>query len=142
MDVVVIPPETTWKDTFVNLRALSMVRREIVNWNLVFDDSRQWYDVKRVILIGNKALSFGSGVAALGAIVLTLKKGDHIVSSHALYGGSTCLLNDSSRYGISVDYFTSTDVDEIIQLIKPSTKVKQLMLEYTQHYDQIIYLKI
>lgn len=70
-------------------------------------------------------MAFGSGVAGLGAIILSLEKGDHVVSSIALYGGSTLILREAGKYGITVDFFDTIKTDEIIKLIKPNTKVNE-----------------
>lgn len=71
------------------------------------------------------ALAFGSGVAGLGAVILSLNQGDHIVSSIALYGGSTCLLRQAAKYGITTDFFETTQTDEIVKKIKANTKVRK-----------------
>lgn len=40
-----------------------------------------------------RAFAFGSGMAALAAVVRLLKSGDHIVAGDDLYGGTSRLLS-------------------------------------------------
>jgi O-acetylhomoserine/O-acetylserine sulfhydrylase-like pyridoxal-dependent enzyme len=41
----------------------------------------------------------------------------------ALYGGTTSIMREVKKYGITVDFFETTETDEIIKMIKPNTKV-------------------
>ena len=46
---------------------------------------------------GNFAFAFGSGLAAMDAVLKTLKPGDEIISTDDLYGGPTDYLPKYSR---------------------------------------------
>jgi len=74
---------------------------------------------------GEDALSFSSGMAAIAASLLSiLKKGDHLISTFDLYGGSSVLINrDLPSLGIESTLVNSTDLEEIESSIRPNTKL-------------------
>src|SRR3954470_23775123 len=60
---------------------------------------------------GVGSLCFGTGMAALGGLLLALlKKGDHIVSSSYLFGNTNSLLNTLAGIGVEVDFVDATDI--------------------------------
>ena len=74
---------------------------------------------------GVKGYGFSSGVAAISACVELLSPGDHIIAMDDLYGGSVRLFNEikSISQGIEVTYVDMTDIDNIKDSLKESTKM-------------------
>ena len=74
---------------------------------------------------GIKGYGFSSGVAAISACVELLSPGDHIIAMDDLYGGSVRLFNEikSISQGIEVTYVDMTDIDNVKNSIKESTKM-------------------
>ena len=67
---------------------------------------------------------FASGVAAIDAILKTLKPGDHVVSTNDLYGGTYRLFTTVFEpYGIGFSFVDMTKPDLVEQAIKPNTKL-------------------
>ncbi|HEX2613594.1 MAG TPA: cystathionine gamma-synthase family protein [Fibrobacteria bacterium] len=72
---------------------------------------------------GVGTICFGTGMAALGGLLLALlRKGDHIVASRYLFGNTASLLNTLSLAGIDVDFVDATDVKNVEAAITPATK--------------------
>ncbi|RLE08002.1 cystathionine beta-lyase [Candidatus Aerophobetes bacterium] len=74
---------------------------------------------------GEDALTFSSGMAAVAASLLSiLTKGDHLISTLDLYGGSSSLLKqDFPHLGIKSTLINSANLKEIEASIKPNTKL-------------------
>ncbi|WP_042351838.1 methionine gamma-lyase [Bacillus massiliigorillae] len=74
---------------------------------------------------GEAALAFGSGMAAVSAVLLSLTKaGDHIVCSQGLYGCTFGLLNlMQDKYNITHSFSWLSSVEDLEQVIKPETTV-------------------
>ena len=74
---------------------------------------------------GIKGYGFSSGVAAISACVELLSPGDHIIAMDDLYGGSVRLFNEikSISQGIDVSYVDMTDIDNVKNSLKESTKM-------------------
>jgi cystathionine gamma-lyase len=73
---------------------------------------------------GSKAICFGSGLAAMDAIVRLLNPGDEVIASNDLYGGSYRLLTKVyERYGIKSHFVDMTDPAHVEQFINPHTKL-------------------
>ncbi len=74
---------------------------------------------------GEGALAFGSGMAAVSAILVHLTKAqDHILCSRGIYGCTFGLLNIlQDKYGITHSLVAMTAEHEIEQAIRPETKV-------------------
>jgi len=67
---------------------------------------------------------FASGVAAIDAILKTLKPGDHVISTNDLYGGSYRLFRQVFEpYGIEFSFIDMTDIQEVKSAFKDSTKL-------------------
>lgn len=67
---------------------------------------------------------FGSGVAAIDAIIKTLKPGDHVLSTNDLYGGTYRLFRQVFEpYGIEFSFVDMTNLDDVRNSIKESTKL-------------------
>ncbi|MEX0905589.1 MAG: cystathionine gamma-synthase [Balneolaceae bacterium] len=67
---------------------------------------------------------FASGVAAMDAILKTLKPGDHVISTNDLYGGSYRLFTEVfAPYGIEFSFVDMTDPKQVKNAFKPATKL-------------------
>jgi cystathionine beta-lyase/cystathionine gamma-synthase len=73
---------------------------------------------------GHKAHVFGSGMAAISALVAPLHTGDHLICSHNVYGGTARLLDQViCHYGIEIQYVDLTNLDALAAALKPNTKL-------------------
>ncbi|UII55195.1 methionine gamma-lyase [Cytobacillus spongiae] len=72
---------------------------------------------------GEAALAFGSGMAAVSAILFALTKtGDHIVCSQGVYGCTFGLLQMmEEKYHISHDFSAMASKEDLIEAIRPET---------------------
>ena len=76
---------------------------------------------------GRHGAAFGSGLAAIEAIVKKLSAGDHVVSEENTYGGTTRMFNTIlARLGIEFTYVDGRDLDQIRSAIRPETKLLYL----------------
>lgn len=66
-----------------------------------------------------------SGMGAITATLMQLcKKGDHIISSRTIYGGTYAFLkNFFPDYGVDIDFVDITNLQKIASLINTNTKV-------------------
>ncbi|MDO5637108.1 MAG: aminotransferase class I/II-fold pyridoxal phosphate-dependent enzyme [Myroides sp.] len=66
-----------------------------------------------------------SGMGAITATLMQLcKKGDHIIASRTIYGGTYAFLkNFLPDFGVSIDFVDITNLDKIQSLIQRNTKV-------------------
>ncbi|MEP9819163.1 bifunctional cystathionine gamma-lyase/homocysteine desulfhydrase [Staphylococcus xylosus] len=73
---------------------------------------------------GEFGYAFGSGMAAISAVIMLLDKGDHLLINSDVYGGTYRALSKVfTRFGIEADFIDTTQIDEIEQHIKPETKM-------------------
>lgn len=73
---------------------------------------------------GTSAHCFGSGMAAITAMVTMLKTGDHVVCSDNMYGGTGRLFDKiMTNYGITFTYVDTRNVDAVSAAITSSTKL-------------------
>ncbi|PTK28089.1 aminotransferase class I/II-fold pyridoxal phosphate-dependent enzyme [Mammaliicoccus sciuri] len=73
---------------------------------------------------GTNGYAFGSGMAAISAVIMLLDKGDHILINSDVYGGTyRALTKVFSRFGIEFDFINTTDVSNIESSIKDTTKM-------------------
>jgi cystathionine beta-lyase len=73
---------------------------------------------------GIDGIAFGSGLAAVDAIMKMLKPGDEVISTNDLYGGTYRLFNRIyGKYGIVFHFVPMQDVAEITRLVTPKTKL-------------------
>lgn len=73
---------------------------------------------------GTNGYAFGSGMAAISAVIMLLDKGDHILINSDVYGGTyRALTKVFSRFGINFDFINTTDVSNIESFIKDTTKM-------------------
>ncbi|HTY38617.1 MAG TPA: PLP-dependent aspartate aminotransferase family protein [Bacteroidota bacterium] len=73
---------------------------------------------------GTHGLAFASGMAAESAIFHLLKKGDHVLVSRNVYGGTfriaKFVLQD---FGLEFDFVNTTDLGEVKRSIRPNSKM-------------------
>jgi cystathionine gamma-lyase len=70
------------------------------------------------------AFAYSSGLAAITNILLTLKKGDHVISIDDVYGGTRRLFTRVFRdFGIDFTFADFTTGDDIKKFIQPNTKM-------------------
>lgn len=73
---------------------------------------------------GVATVCFATGMAAIGAVMLSLlKEGDHIVASRFLFGNTVSQFNTLAGQGLSVAYVDATDVAEVERALTPSTRM-------------------
>ena len=72
---------------------------------------------------GKAGFAFGSGMAAITAVVMLFNQGDHIILTDDVYGGTfrviTKVLN---RFGIEYTFTDTSDIENIKNEIRPNTK--------------------
>ncbi len=69
-------------------------------------------------------ISFGSGMAAAHAVTSLLSQGDHVIATHAIYGGCHRLLTQIlPRYGITTTFVDMNDLAAVEAAITPATKL-------------------
>lgn len=72
---------------------------------------------------GEAGFAFGSGMAAITAIMMLFNSGDHIILTDDVYGGTyrvmTKVLN---RFGIEATFVDTSDLENVKKVIKPNTK--------------------
>jgi cystathionine gamma-synthase len=73
---------------------------------------------------GAGASAFGSGMAAVTAVLQLLSSGDHAVVGYDSYLSTYHLFaNDLPRYGITADIVDLTDLDAVRNAIRPNTRM-------------------
>jgi cystathionine beta-lyase len=73
---------------------------------------------------GSTGIAFGSGLAAIDAVVKLLKSGDEILAVDDLYGGAFRLFTQVyQKFGITVNYADATSVENIFNAVTPQTKL-------------------
>jgi len=73
---------------------------------------------------GNYGLAFGSGLAAIDAIIKLLNPGDEVISTNDLYGGTYRLFTKVfAKFQIKFHFIGMENADKIEQHINPKTKL-------------------
>ncbi len=73
---------------------------------------------------GVAARVFGSGMAAINAIVCMLKSGDHVVCGNDLYGGTPRLFNNvMTGFGLEFSYVDTCNVQNVERAIRKNTRM-------------------
>jgi cystathionine gamma-synthase len=67
----------------------------------------------------DEALLFGSGMAAATTVLLALEKPTHIIASQIMYWGFRSWLREIGRYGHSVTFVETSDLDAVRAAIRP-----------------------
>jgi O-acetylhomoserine (thiol)-lyase len=73
---------------------------------------------------GVATVCFATGMAAIGAIFLSLLRGgDHIVASSFVFGNTNSLLATLADHGTPVTFVDATSVDNVERALTPATRV-------------------
>lgn len=73
---------------------------------------------------GSVGVAFGSGLAAIDAVVKLLKSGDEILAVDDIYGGAFRLFTHIyGKFGIQVNYTDTTKVENVFNAVTPDTKL-------------------
>jgi len=73
---------------------------------------------------GVAAPVFGSGMAAISAIVTMLKSGDHVVCGNDLYGGTPRLFNQvMTNFGLQFTYVDTSDAENVERAVRKNTRM-------------------
>ncbi len=73
---------------------------------------------------GSTGIAFGSGLAAIDAIVKLLNAGDEIIAVDDIYGGAFRLFTQVyQKFGIKVSYVDTSNVENVFNAITPKTKL-------------------
>jgi cystathionine beta-lyase/cystathionine gamma-synthase len=73
---------------------------------------------------GTHGFAYGSGLAALDAVLKVLKSGDHVVCGENLYGGSHRLMERIyTRFGLTFTYVDSRDIRNLEKALRPETRM-------------------
>ena len=73
---------------------------------------------------GTHGFAFGSGLAALDAILKLFKAGDHVVSGESVYGGSMRMMRQIFEpYGLKVTFVDSRETANFERALTPATKL-------------------
>jgi cystathionine beta-lyase len=73
---------------------------------------------------GHTGIAFGSGLAAIDAVVKLLQQGDEILACRDIYGGAFRLFSTIyEKFGITVRYVDTTDINEVVSALTPRTRL-------------------
>ncbi len=73
---------------------------------------------------GSVGIAFGSGLAAIDAVVKLLKSGDEILAVDDIYGGAFRLFTQVyQKFGIKVNYVDTTEAEHVFNVITPNTRL-------------------
>lgn len=73
---------------------------------------------------GSVGVAFGSGLAAIDAVVKLLKAGDEILAVDDIYGGAFRLFTHIyEKFGIKINYVDTTNAENVFNAITPATKL-------------------
>jgi cystathionine gamma-lyase / homocysteine desulfhydrase len=72
---------------------------------------------------GKRGFAFGSGMAAITAVMMLFNSGDHIILTDDVYGGTYRVMNKVlNRIGIESTFVDTTDLEALKASIQPNTK--------------------
>ena len=73
---------------------------------------------------GHTGIAFGSGLAAIDAVLKLLQSGDEIIAVDDIYGGAFRLFEQVyKKFGITVTYVDATKTENIVAALSPKTKL-------------------
>jgi len=73
---------------------------------------------------GSTGVAFGSGLAAIDAVVKLLESGDEILAVDDIYGGAFRLFTHVyGKFGIKVNYTDTTNIENVFNAVTPNTKL-------------------
>lgn len=72
---------------------------------------------------GKRGFAFGSGMAAITAVMMLFDSGDHVILTDDVYGGTYRVMSKVlNRLGIESTFVDTTDINQIEAALKPNTK--------------------
>jgi len=72
---------------------------------------------------GARGFAYSSGMAAIANLLLLFKRGDHLVVTEDLYGGTYRLFEKIfNQYDLSFTYVDTSNVEEVRRAIRPETR--------------------
>jgi cystathionine gamma-lyase / homocysteine desulfhydrase len=72
---------------------------------------------------GKRGFAFGSGMAAITAVMMLFDSGDHVILTDDVYGGTYRVMSKVlNRLGIESTFVDTTDIEKIEAALKPNTK--------------------
>jgi cystathionine gamma-lyase / homocysteine desulfhydrase len=72
---------------------------------------------------GKRGFAFGSGMAAITAVMMLFDSGDHVILTDDVYGGTYRVMSKVlNRLGIESTFVDTTDIEQIEAALKPNTK--------------------
>jgi len=73
---------------------------------------------------GSTGIAFGSGLAAIDAVVKLLQNGDEILAVNDIYGGAFRLFTHIyQKFGVTVTYTDTTNIENVFNAVTPKTKL-------------------
>jgi cysteine-S-conjugate beta-lyase len=73
---------------------------------------------------GSTGIAFGSGLAAIDAVIKLLETGDEILAVDDIYGGAFRLFTHIyQKFGIRVNYADTTNIETVFNAVTPKTKL-------------------
>ncbi|HMK27971.1 MAG TPA: PLP-dependent aspartate aminotransferase family protein [Chitinophagaceae bacterium] len=73
---------------------------------------------------GSVGVAFGSGLAAIDAVIKLLETGDEILAVDDIYGGAFRLFTHIyQKFGIQVNYTDTTTIENVFNAVTPKTKL-------------------
>jgi cystathionine beta-lyase/cystathionine gamma-synthase len=73
---------------------------------------------------GTHGIAFASGMAAITALGMTLRGGDHVIVSDNTYGGTFRLFDKVfSKFGLQFSYVDASDVERVREAVRPTTRL-------------------
>lgn len=73
---------------------------------------------------GSTGIAFGSGLAAIDAVLKLLESGDEILAVDDIYGGAFRLFTHIyQKFGIKVNYTNTTNIENVFNAVTPNTKL-------------------
>ncbi len=73
---------------------------------------------------GSTGIAFGSGLAAIDAVIKLLEAGDEILAVDDIYGGAFRLFTHIyQKFGINVNYVDTTNIENVFNAVTPKTKL-------------------
>lgn len=72
---------------------------------------------------GRRGFAFGSGMAAITAVMMLFNSGDHVILTDDVYGGTYRIMSRVlNRLGIESTFVDTTDLNRVEEAIQPNTK--------------------
>ncbi|MCP8967252.1 bifunctional cystathionine gamma-lyase/homocysteine desulfhydrase [Ectobacillus ponti] len=80
-------------------------------------------EMAAVLENGHAGFAFGSGMAAITAVMMLFSAGDHVVLTDDVYGGTYRVMSKVlNRFGLQHTFVDTTNLDEVKASIQPNTK--------------------